>query len=216
MNSSLHVLPYVIFCLKVHRQEIIWFFSSKSKPYTPLVNFRILLDSFPSIFARFSMLEHFRGDWAYKLSKFEWQAIKIWIVMKSCEGALAGKGLFPLLKHGEPRQYSSLPMLFLCMQADRPGRIQLKVLLHKISDLQEFSEFWVPSPDSMEINTVFPFNQNLFRITMNSSSHALTLFSAKYLHRVTIQHFYLSQASLLKQTKKLTDWPNIMFPGFSF
>ncbi len=71
-------------------------------------------------FARFSMLEHFRGDWAYKLSKFEWQAIKIWIVMKSCEGALAGKGLlFPLIKHGEPRQYSSLPMLSLCMHAGR-------------------------------------------------------------------------------------------------
>ncbi len=69
--------------------------------------------------------------------------------------------MFPLIIHGEPRQYSSVALLFLCMQADRPGKSQLKVLLHKISDLQLFSEFSVPSPDSMEINTVFPLNPNL-------------------------------------------------------
>jgi hypothetical protein len=49
--------------LKVHKHEIIWnFFLPKSNPYMPLINFRKNFASFPSIFARISKFEHFRGD----------------------------------------------------------------------------------------------------------------------------------------------------------
>jgi hypothetical protein len=50
--------------LKVHKHEIVFnFFLPKSNPYMPFVNFREKkLASFPSIFARISMFEHFRGD----------------------------------------------------------------------------------------------------------------------------------------------------------
>ncbi len=47
-----------------------WFFLPKSNPYMLFVNFRKNFASFPSIFARISMFEHFRGDWAYTEPNF--------------------------------------------------------------------------------------------------------------------------------------------------
>ncbi len=41
------------------------FFLPKSNPSMPSVNFRKKIRFFSSIFARISMFEHFRGDWAY-------------------------------------------------------------------------------------------------------------------------------------------------------
>ncbi len=42
----------------------------------PLVNFQKSFDSFPSIFARILMFEHFRGDWAYAEPNFSGQLSK--------------------------------------------------------------------------------------------------------------------------------------------
>jgi hypothetical protein len=48
--------------LKVHKHEIILnFFLPKSNPYMPFVNFQKYFASFPLIFARISMFEHYRG-----------------------------------------------------------------------------------------------------------------------------------------------------------
>ncbi len=50
--------------LKVHKHEIIlifYFTEIKSLFFWPFVNFRKNFSSFPSIFARISMFEHFRG-----------------------------------------------------------------------------------------------------------------------------------------------------------
>ncbi len=47
-----------------------FFFWPKSNPYMPLVNFEKNFSSFPSIFARISMIEHFCGDWAYAEPNF--------------------------------------------------------------------------------------------------------------------------------------------------
>ncbi len=53
---------------KVHKHEIIWnFLLPKSNPYMP---FEKSFASFPSIFARISMFEHFCGDWAYAEPNF--------------------------------------------------------------------------------------------------------------------------------------------------
>jgi hypothetical protein len=52
-----------VFSLKAHKQEkILNFFLPKSNPFMPLVNFGKNFASFPSIFARISKFEHFRGD----------------------------------------------------------------------------------------------------------------------------------------------------------
>ncbi len=48
-------------------------FWPKSNPYMPFVNFRKNFASFPSIFARISMFEHFRVDWAYAEPNFFWE-----------------------------------------------------------------------------------------------------------------------------------------------
>ncbi len=45
----------------------------------PLVNFQKKIDSFPSIFARISMFEHFRGDWAYAGPNFFGELSKIFL-----------------------------------------------------------------------------------------------------------------------------------------
>ncbi len=63
--------------LKVHKHEIIWnFFWPKSNPYMPFVNFEQNFASFPSIFARILMFEHFSGDWAYAEPNFFWEISK--------------------------------------------------------------------------------------------------------------------------------------------
>ena len=51
-------------------EKIVVPFWPKSNPYMPFVNFRKKFASFPSIFARISMFEHIRGDWAYAEQNF--------------------------------------------------------------------------------------------------------------------------------------------------
>ena len=54
---------YFMTVLKVHKHEIILnFFLPKSNSYMPFINFEKNFASFPSIFTRISMIEHFRGD----------------------------------------------------------------------------------------------------------------------------------------------------------
>ncbi len=53
-----------------------FFFLPKSNPYMPFVNFRKNFDSFPLIFARISMFQHFRSDWAYAEPNFFWEITK--------------------------------------------------------------------------------------------------------------------------------------------
>ncbi len=72
---------YIFSVVKGHKHEIILnFFLPKSNPYMPFVNFRkTKFASFPSIFARISIFEHFRGDWAYAEQNFFWEISKHFI-----------------------------------------------------------------------------------------------------------------------------------------
>ncbi len=59
------------------------FFLPKSNPSMPLVNFREKkFASFPSILARFSKCEHFRGDWAYAEPNFFGETSKKFFFLK--------------------------------------------------------------------------------------------------------------------------------------
>jgi hypothetical protein len=72
---------YFMTVLKVHKHEIILnFFLPKSNSYMPFVNFEKNFASFPSIFTRISMIEHFRGDWAYAEPNFFWEVSKIFFL----------------------------------------------------------------------------------------------------------------------------------------
>jgi hypothetical protein len=61
----------ILWSLKVHKHEIILnFFYLNQNLISPRSIFKKNFDSFPSIFARILMFEHFRGDWAFVESKF--------------------------------------------------------------------------------------------------------------------------------------------------
>ncbi len=64
--------------LKVHKHEIIlnFFFDLNQILICPSYIFETKFSSFPSIFARISMFEHFRGDWAYAEPNFFWEISK--------------------------------------------------------------------------------------------------------------------------------------------
>jgi hypothetical protein len=60
--------------LKVHNHEILLhFFDINQILICPSYIFKNNFASFPSIFARVSMFEHFRGDWAYAEPNFFWE-----------------------------------------------------------------------------------------------------------------------------------------------
>ncbi len=59
--------------LKVHKHEIVLIFFAYTKPW-PL--FEKNFKSFISVFARISMFEHFRGDWASEKPIFCWKVSK--------------------------------------------------------------------------------------------------------------------------------------------
>ncbi len=59
-----------------------FFFDLNQNPICPSQIFKNKFASFPSIFARISMLEHFRGDWAYAEPTFFWEISKKFFFFK--------------------------------------------------------------------------------------------------------------------------------------
>ncbi len=96
LSSTCHFIATVHILVKgTQAWDNFEIFLPTSKLYMPLVNFQKNFDSFPTIFARISIFENFRGDWAYAEPNFFGELSKIFTLVL-LDGFLYGFSKFRL------------------------------------------------------------------------------------------------------------------------